>query len=775
MKVPVSWLREYVDIDVPLADLAERLAVASAEVERVASVGVADEGQNLEQFVVGRVLEAAKHPNADRLQLCQVDVGSTEPAQIVCGAWNFGAGATVAVARPGATLPGGMELKRVKLRGEHSEGMILAEDEVDLGKDHDGIMLLDGALSPGTPLSDVLPLVDDVLEMEVTGNRPDLLSIYGLARDVAALLDSELRSPPGVEPELAGGESVPIEIHDFDGCPRYIGRSFTDVSVGPSPQWLRTRLHRSGVRSISNVVDITNYVMLTFGSPLHAFDLDLLRGRRVGVRRAEKGERVRTLDSVERILTPADMVIIDGERAIALAAIMGGEDTEVSDDTTSVLLEAANFEPVGILQTSERLGLRTEGSNRWEKGVDPQQAALAATLASQLLVELCGATLEYAGDESEGLPQRPRIAFRPARASALIGTEIDGAEQRAILERLGFDVQADGSPGSPADADAWIVTGPSWRARDVVREVDLVEEVARVYGLEKVPFTLPARRELFGRLTQEQRLRRRVEDALAGAGYSEAYTWSLASEDVREDAMRLPTPLSAEHAVLRTNLVEGLVNAASLNRDAGNRDIALFELTRVYLPSGDQLPDERWHVGGIAEGGYFAAKGAVEMLHELMGAEPRFERAAQPFLHPGKSASVASGWLGELHPRVLEGEWGMFELDLATLFAEVPERRLYDDVITYPAVHQDLAFVVDHALLAGELIGAIRDSGGPLLRRARVFDVYEGDQLPQGKKSIAVSVSFQSDSATLSDDDARGLREQIVEALQERLGAELRA
>ena len=350
--------------------------------------------------------------------------------------------------------------------------------------------------------------------------------------------------------------------------------------------------------------------------------------------------------------------------------------------------------------------------------------------------------------------------------------KIDAAVQQSILERLGFEVDRASTDGA---GGIWRVAAPSWRARDVGREVDLIEEVARVRGLEKIPFTLPKRRELFGRLSQDQRLRRRVEDALAGAGYSEAYTWSLASRDVDPAARRLPTPLSAEHAVLRTNLVEGLVNAAALNRDAANSNIALFEIARVYLPGTEQLPDERWHVGAIVEGGYFAAKGTVETLHDVMGTEPHFERGQQPFLHPGKSASVASGWLGELHPSVLEGGWAMFELDLATLFAEVPERVLYEDVITYPAVHQDLAFVVDEDVLAGELIDAIRSDGGPLLRRARVFDVYEGDQLPPGKKSIAVSVSFQSDERTLSDDDAKELREKIVAALDAKLGAELRA
>lgn len=769
MKVPISWLREYVDFDVPLDVLADRLAVASAEVEQILPVGVADQGDNLSHFVAGRVVEAVKHPNADRLQLCHVDVGEPDPAQIVCGAWNFGVGASVAVARPGATLPDGVQLKRVKLRGEVSEGMILAEDEIDLGGEHDGIMILPHDVSPGTPLVDVLPLVDHVLEIEVTGNRPDLLSMYGLARDVAALFDLALESPPGVDPPVGGGEPVSIQIDDPAGCPRYIGRSFSGVEIVGSPQWLRTRLHRAGMRAISNVVDITNYVMLTFGSPLHAFDLDCLAGGHVGVRRAEAGESLRTLDGADRALDAEDLVIVDAERAIALAAIMGGEDTEVTEETTNVLLEAANFEPVGILRTSERLGLRTEGSNRWEKGVDPHQAALAATYASELLVALCGASFDSSADVAVPLDSGPTMQFRPERASSLIGIDIEATEQRAGLERLGFVVEDGASEGR------WKLTAPTWRARDITREVDVVEEVARLHGLEKVPFSLPARRELFGRLTQEQRLRRRVEDALAGVGYCEAYTWSLASDDVDPGALRLPVPLSAEHAVLRTTLVSGLVEAAVRNRDAGNRDIALFEVARVYLPSESSLPDECWRVGGIVEGGYFEVKGAVELLHALVGAELRIERTNRPFLHPGKAARVPAGWLGEVHPTVLEGGWGMFELDLATLFANVPERTLYEDVITYPAVHQDLAFVVDRELLAGELIDATADAAGPMLREARVFDVYEGDQVPQGKKSIALSVSFQSEAGTLADEDARVLREKIVARLEERFGAELRA
>ncbi len=422
MRIPLSWLREYVRVDASPQEIGDRLSVSTCEVERVVRLGVADEGGNLGLFRVGRVLEAGKHPNADRLQLCRVDVGEAEPYQIVCGAWNFGAGATVAVALPGATLPNGLTLDRRKLRGEMSEGMILAEDEVALGPDHDGIMVLDGALEPGTPLADVLPLLEDVLEVETTPNRPDLLSVYGIAREVAALFDAELAPWPGIEPARGGDEPVDVRIEDEVGCPRYVGRLFRDVAVGPSPVWMKARIARAGMRPISNVVDVTNYVMLGLGNPLHAFDHDTLAGGRIVVRRAAPGEEIRTLDGQQRKLDPRDLLIADADRSIAIAGIMGGEETEVSERTTNVLLEAANFEPVSIMHSSERLGLRTEGSNRWEKGVDPHLAGHAARLASQLLVETTGGRwvgeTDAQGDAAGARPHRvaPGPDERAARA-----------------------------------------------------------------------------------------------------------------------------------------------------------------------------------------------------------------------------------------------------------------------------------------------------------------------------------------------------------------------
>ena len=766
MRAPVSWLREYVRVDASAHEIAQRLVISSLEVDRVLDLGVPDADGNLAHFVVGKVVEAAKHPNADKLQLCQVDVGEADPRQIVCGAWNFGVGATVAVALPGSTVfsrDGELfQLGEAKLRGEASRGMILAEDEVGLGRDHAGIMLLPNELEPGTPLADVLPIREQVLDVTPTMNRVDLLSMVGLAREVAALFDGELLPIDVVDPPIRHPELVEVTVEDPERCPRYIARVLKNVAIGPSPIWLRARLHAAGMRSISNVVDVTNYVMHVHGSPLHAFDRSLLAGDRIVVRRAADGEELRTLDGTLRKLDSRDLMITDGEKSVALGAIMGGQESEVTEQTSEVLLEAANFEPIGILQTSERLGLRTEGSNRWEKGVDPYSAEPAAVLATRLIVDLAGAELTGAADVHSGLPQRAAIRLRPERTDRIVGLRVEPEEQRAILERLGFEVD-----------DEWNVTVPTWRARDVTREIDLVEEVARTV-LDRVPHTMPLRRLVAGHLSEEQRLRRLVEDVLVGAGFSEAYTWSLVAADSHPDAIRVPAPMTSEQAILRTTLLSGLVAAARVNVDAGNEPIALFELARLYLPSGEQLPEERWRVGGIVQGGFTAARAAVETLYAALHLELRVQRAVLGHLHPGKGAETDAGWLGELHPALLDGEWGVFELDLVTLFEPIPERIDYQDVITYPAVHQDIAVTVAEDVEAGAIRDAVLEAGGPELREARLFDVYRGEQVGAGRKSVAVHLSFQSSERTLSDEDAAVIREQIVAALAETFGAELR-
>jgi phenylalanyl-tRNA synthetase beta chain len=760
LRVPINWLRDYVPIELPLEELATKLSVASAEIEGIERIGVTEANGNLERFRVGRVLEAEKHPNADRLQLCRVDVGEGEPRQIVCGAWNFGPGATVAVALPGAVLPNGLELEQRKVRGELSDGMILAEDEVELGTDHSGIMLLPEA-EPGTPLADVLPLADDVLLVESTGNRADLLSIYGIAREIAALYELELAPMTGEDPQPAAEEPVDVTVEDFEGCPRYVARLFREVTIGPSPIWLKTRLLNAGMRPISNVVDVTNYVMLALGNPLHAFDLATLKGGKIVVRRARPAEKIRTLDGVDRKLEPTDLMIADAERSVALAGIMGGEETEIGESTAEVLLEAANFEPTTIFRTSERLRLRTEGSNRWEKGVDPYLAEPAARLATRLLVETAGARWVGNTDVHERLPEWPVIRYRPERADKLIGVEIPPAEQIGWLERVGFEHRGEE------------VIAPTWRARDVTREVDVIEEVARK-RLEDVPFTLPARREMFGSLTPLQRLRRRVEDVLAGLGLTETYTPSLRPDDADPNAWKLPEPISTELAVLRTRVLPSLVEAARRNVELGADRIALFEIARAYLP-GRELPDEHVHLAAIVDGGWSRAKGVVETLYAALKAEPAFERTSDDLLHPGKAATVGSGLVGELHPSVLEGVWSVFELDLAKLLEEAREEVRYADVASFPAVRQDLAFTVPEEVSAAELAEAAREAAGPELREMRPFDVYRGEQVGVGRKSVAFSVSFQSAERTLTDEDAAALREKIVASLSERYGAELRA
>jgi phenylalanyl-tRNA synthetase beta chain len=760
MKVPLSWLKEYVPVEMPVRELADRLLISTCEVEGIETVGVADVDGNLGRFRVGRVVDALKHPNADRLQLCQVDVGEGTPRQIVCGAWNFEAGATVAVALPGAVLPSGLTLEQRKVRGELSDGMILAEDELDLGTDHTGIMVLPNGPEPGTPLVDVLPLTDTVLELETGHNRPDLLAVYGIAREVAALFDLELAPVPGVDPAREGDEPVDVQIEDFEGCPRYIGRLFRDVTVAASPVWLKARLLAAGMRPISNVVDVTNYVMLALGNPLHAFDYSKLAGGRIVVRRARRGEKLRTLDGFERELEPYDLMIADAERSIALAGIMGGEETEIGEGTTDVLLEAANFEPYTIFRTAERLRLRTEGSNRWEKGVDPYLAEQAAQLATQLIVELAGAKWVGHTDVHAGLPEPPVVRFRPERTDAVLGIETPPAEQHAILGRLGFDVD-----------DEQVVV-PTWRARDVTREIDLVEEVAR-FRLDEVPFRLPQRQAMFGRLSKLQRIRRRIEDTLVGFGYSEAYTWSLLPEAAGA-GVELQEPLSSEQAVLRTSLLDGLIASAARNVAAGNEDIALFELAHVYLPTDEQLPEERWHVGGIVEDGFFAAKGAVEELYTALGLEPVFD-PAYDLPVSGRGVRSEDGWVLALRTPALPGDWGAFELDVDRLVERVPETIVYEDVITYPPVRQDLAFSVPADVTAAELAAAAREAAGPELRSMRAFDVYRGDQVGPGRKSLAFAVTFQSPERTLTDEDAAELRAKIVAALEERFGAVLRA
>ena len=784
MRVPVSWLREYVSFDMPPRELGELLSMTGTKLEAVHRIGVP---AGAELFKVGRVITREQHPDADRLSLCTVDVGDGEPRQIVCGATNFGAGATVGVALPGATLPDGTVLRVAKLRGVESHGMMLSESELELSGDRDGLMLLDEALEPGTPLSQVLPIDDEVLEFEITSNRPDCLSVYGIAREASASLDVDLAPWPGREPEASGDDSVDswvtARIDAPDLCPRWAARVFTDVRVGPSPPWLKARVAAAGMRPISNVVDITNYVMLCVGEPTHAFDLDKVTGREIIVRRAGDGERVVTLDGQERTLDADVLVIADAEKPSAVGGLMGSQWSEVSDTTTTVLLECANFDGPNIQSSSTRLELRTEGSTRWEKGLDPHLVPRALALASQLMVELTGARLVPGTVDLHGqLPEPAVVPLRRERLELLIGVPYEQAQIDRALTRLGYE-SADGG---------WRV--PTWRANDTFREVDLIEEVSRIDGVWKVPTVMPPHADAIGKRDPDVRLRNRVIDVLLGAGLSEAVTVAftdetladrlrLAPDHPRRDAVRVANPMGADQALLRTVLFPGLLASARRNLDAGRDRVALFEVARVVLPApGEELPHQPVRVAGVIAGrdaGYHEMKGVAEALERALRVQLEVAAAPEPFLHPGRSARLgAGGTLGELHPLVarefgLEQQVSLFEIDLAEL--ETPDPTpLYRDVVSYPPVRQDIAVVVASEVTAAEVLAVIREAGGPLLAEADVFDTYRGEQVGEGRQSVAVHLQFRAADRTLTDAEADAARETIVAALRERLGGELR-
>ena len=648
MRIPVAWLREYCDPGLSAEEIADVLTLAGVKLERIHGVGVGDPAQ----FVVGKVLTAGQHPDADRLTVCTVDTGAGEPSTIVCGAPNVAAGQIVAVARPGAIMPDGTELGAAKLRGVRSEGMILAEDEVGIGGDHDGIMVLDEALPVGAPLQEHLPIVDEVLEIEITPNRPDAMAVYGVARDVHAVTAAPLAEDPTKrDADPSGSDSAEdhasVEIADPEICLRFTARVFEDVKIGPSPLWLKQRLMAAGQRPISNVVDITNYVMLTTTQPLHAFDLDEVRGRRIVVRRARDGETMTTLDGAERTFTSEMALVCDAEGPSGIAGVMGGLISEVSDKTTRVLMEAATWVGPNIMRTSKALGLRTEASARFEKQLHPEQAIAAQRLAARLMVELCGARIVSGTIDAYPTPAEPReVPLRAARMEKLLGERIEEETAKGILGRLGFELV-----GDEQGTTSWLV--PPWRDSDVQREVDLIEEVARIHGLDKLPTTLPARGEAIGHLTGSQRLRRRLEDLLRDRGMLEAISYSFTSREKLSrlrltgvEPLEIENPLSEDHGVMRPLLLPGLLDAAQHNAAHGRAGVALFESGHAYLPSGPLEPapegsprgatpaDEHHRLGAVLteaspagwrtparEADFYAAKATVEALLEAAGIE----------------------------------------------------------------------------------------------------------------------------------------------------------
>lgn len=800
MKVSFEWLKEYVDVEASPEDVADLLWMSGTEVERVRRLGSGVSG-----VVVARVAEVKPHPFADNLRLAIADDG-TARRTVVCGAPNLVEGMKSALAVPGARLPeiSDKELKKATIRGVESDGMFLSAAELGLSDDHSGILELESVTRVGLDIHEVLPLEDVVLDLEITPNRPDCMSMVGIAREVAVVTGSKLKVPDYTVKETGPpiGDLVTIMIDDASGCPRYSARAVTGVSIGPSPAWMQRRLLASGLRPINNVVDVTNYVLMELGQPLHAFDMDLLSERTIIVRLSRRGELITTLDGVDRQLDDRSLVIADASRPVALAGIIGGEDSEVGEGTRNILIESAYFDPTSIMLTSRRLGVRTEASGRFEKGSDPGGTLAAADRAAGLMGELAGGDIAHGAIDVYPKAVIPvTIDLRPSRVNAVLGTEISKSEMIEILERLEARVE---------DADVPRVTAPLFRP-DLQREVDLIEEIARVYGYDRIPGSLPGGGGFDAGLTAEQTLEERLVDGLIARGLCQVVPYSfmrpgdldllrLPEGDALRRTVTLMNPLAETGEAMRTTLLPGLIRLALGNANRGNPDLAFFEKGRVFIARGpDDLPEELDTIGILLcgqiepagwsapgrEADFFDLKGVVEEAALVLGVEDiDFRPADRPYLAPGLSAAVmvdgtGAGFIGQLHPGVAEAFGLGFELYVAELrsapLLEAGAGMIeYRPVGRFPNVKVDIAVVVDESLEARLVSVEIKTSGGDLLRSARLFDIYRGPQIPEGKKSLAYALEFGSAGGTLTDEQAHAEMDRVIGALKSRFAAAIR-
>ncbi len=817
MLVSLKWLRDYVSLpaDLDVDDLAHRLTMASAEVDGIHRVG----GEwDRALVVVGHVLEVAPHPNADRLRLATVDFGGDAPQQVVCGAPNLAVGQHIAFAREGAKVIDGHSgkpsvLKKGVIRGVESAGMVLSEMELGLSQNHEGIIVLPSDAPVGTPLVEYLG--DVILDVHVWPNRADMMSMTGVAREVAAIVGGQSSMPSSEYAESGGAASevVSVSIDDPALCARYIATVIEGVTVGPSPEWMQTRLRAAGQRPINNVVDVTNYVMLELGQPLHAFDLTRVAGSgvastgkaEVGVRTAKPGETLRTLDGVERALTPDTLLITDANGPIALAGVMGGEATEVTASTTRILLESARFDPVSIRRTGTRLALRSEASGRFERGLSAELSLAASKRATQLLVEVAGGTARSGRVDSYPTPYvAPRVSITRARLDTVIGVHVDTREVETILTTLGFEVLA-----SDTASDGFTVRVPWWRT-DISIPDDLAEEVVRLAGFDRLPATATVGAIPAWEPAPILALRDRLSDALVAAGLQEIISYSLTTTEVlerviaREDLavirpLRLKNTQSSDRELMRPTLRHSLLETVARNLNAGAEQVAIFEAARAFLPvrdSGRILPEEHEQITGALAGfevdrwgratarrlDFFDAKGALEAALGDLGVTTTYESHTEYGLLPGHVARLEAkgepfGILGEVHPDTLEA-FGidqpvlLFEIELARLLPHLPQRRATKSLSRFPAVTQDLAVVVDDAVTTGALQAIIEQSS--LVTSASVFDVFKGGRLPAGKKSVALSIRYQAADRTLTSDDANKEQARILKRLEREFGAEQR-
>ncbi len=801
MVVTWNWLKEFVDFDLTPEELSHRLTMAGLEVDAMDKLG-----EGLDSVIVARLLDVGRHPDADRLTVCRVDTGNGE-VQVVCGATNHKTGDLIALATVGTVLPGDFKIKESKIRGQLSQGMLCSEKELGLAEESAGIMILPAGLPLGQPVAEALKLADVRYELGLTPNRADCLSVVGVAREVAAMTGNPLKVP---QPQLKEtgpdiNSQTSVEIVDSEKCPRYAARLIRKVKIGPSPNWLVRRLEAIGLRSINNVVDVTNYVMMELGHPLHAFDFNLLRGGKIVVRCPGKIE-FKTLDGQNRKLTEADLAICDGEGPVALAGVMGGENSEIQSDTTDVLLESAWFEPYTVRRTSKRLGIHTDSSHRFERGADINMVPVALDRAAALIAELADG--QICKGVIDAYPRRIDnriLTIGTERTNRILGLQLTTRRIAELLAAIGLDVAAG------ADASQLQVGVPTFRP-DLEREIDLVEEVARLNGYDAIPVTMPSGSSTGHPEPAGQGVVRRLHELMINAGFSEVVNYSfvhpasddrvlLAADDSRRNHTLVRNPLSEDQSVMRTLLLPSLLENVSRNLAYRSTELALYELRPVFLPVTDaELPDEPMHLAAVLTGrraplgwcqqddavDFFDLKGVVEQLLDALRIDKVQWVTDEPatYLHAGKSCrvmhgKVCLGEIGEVHPKVLANydvaaPVFMLELNVSALAEAAQGHAAIEAISRYPDVYRDSAFLLDADVTAASIKEVVAGVRSNLVENIVIFDVYSGKGIPEGKKSVAVRVRYRSTERTLTDDEISKVHDRIVRSMEHRLDAQLR-
>ncbi|WP_059776676.1 phenylalanine--tRNA ligase subunit beta [Staphylococcus haemolyticus] len=793
MLISNEWLKDYVDAGVKVEDLAERITRTGIEVD-----DMIDYSKDIKNLVVGYIQSKEKHPDADKLNICQVDIGEEEPVQIVCGAPNVDAGQHVIVAKVGGRLPGGIKIKRAKLRGERSEGMICSLQEIGISSNvvpkayENGIFVFPTEVEPGTDALTALYLNDQVMEFDLTPNRADALSMVGTAYEVAALYQTEMTKPETQSNETSESATneLSVTIDNPEKVPYYSARVVKNVSIEPSPIWVQARLIKAGIRPINNVVDISNYVLLEYGQPLHMFDQDHIGSKEIVVRQAKDEETMTTLDNNERKLVDTDIVISNGQEPIALAGVMGGDFSEVTEQTTNVVIEGAIFDPVSIRHTSRRLNLRSEASSRFEKGIATEFVDEAVDRACYLLQELASGEVlqDRVSSGYLGSFVTP-IDITAEKVNKTIGFNLSNDEIQSIFRQLGFETTLKG--------ETLTVNVPS-RRKDITIKEDLIEEVARIYGYDEIPSSLPVFGEVTsGELTDRQHKTRTLKETLEGAGLNQAITYSLVSKDHAKDfalqerpTISLLMPMSEAHATLRQSLLPHLIEATAYNVARKNKDVRLYEIGRVFFGNGEgELPDEVEYLSGILTGEYvvnawqgkkeeidfFIAKGVVDRVAEKLNLEFSYKAGKIEGLHPGRTAIVSLegqdiGFIGELHPQVAADNdlkrTYVFELNYDAMMQVAVGYINYEQIPKFPGVTRDIALEVNHDVPSSELKQIIHNNGEDILQSTLVFDVYEGEHLEKGKKSVAIRLNYLDTEDTLTDERVSKIHDKILEALQ---------